>query len=104
MPVATAAADGAGGAKPLDHAFVGGGHVVGMQQGAVGGAQALRRIQILDADREAMQRRQRRTLADRRLGCLGLGPRARHIHGDDGVDRAVDRLDARKAAFQKFHR
>ena len=87
-----------------DDAFVRRGDMVAEDRAAVGRAQALGLLQVLDADRQAVQWRQIVAARHGRIGCLRGNARAIEVARDHGVDGMVHRLDAGDAAFQQFAR
>ena len=79
-------------------AFVGSGDVVAEDRAAEGGAQTSGFLQVLDADRQAVQRRQ---IVAARNGCIGrfrCDAGSVEVARDHGVHRMVHRLDAVDAA------
>ena len=87
-----------------DQPFVGGGDIVAEYRAAEGGAQSRGFLQVLDPDRQAVQRRQPVAAGHRGIGILRGGAGPIEVARDHGVDRMVHRLDARDAAFQQLGR
>ena len=85
------------------HELVLGRHVVLEQERAEGGPEPRRRLQILHADRQPGEQAHLFTAADGLLDLHRTLARSVRIHSHHGVDCAVGRLDAGKAAFQKLH-
>ena len=87
-----------------DQAFVLRRDMIAEDHAAIGGAQAGGLLQVLDADRQAVQRRQGIAAQHRRVGCLCAGTGAVEVARHHGVDGMIDRLDPGDAAFQQFAR
>jgi hypothetical protein len=79
-------------------------HVVAEDRAAPGGAQALRLLEVLDADGQAVQRAEGVAAHHRLLRGLRGVAGAAGVHRGHRVDRRVDRLDARQAALQQLDR
>ena len=85
-----------------DDPFVVIGDEVTEDDAAMGGDEAAGFLQVLDADRQAVQRRQLVAVDDRLVRLTGRRSGSGEVTGGDGVDRGVHRLDAGDAAFQQF--
>jgi hypothetical protein len=85
-----------------DHVLIPGRHVVPVQEGAVGRHDALRVAQVLDADRQTMQRRQRVAAHDGsfRFGRL-LSSTIEGLH-HERIDVRIDGFDLLNAGFQQL--
>ena len=94
-----------GGADGGDRALVGAANVVAVDRAALAVDQALGVLEVLDHDRQAVQRAQRVAAHHRRLRRAARPRRgALEIAGRDGVDGGVDRLDPGDAALQQLDR
>ncbi len=91
------------GADAGDDAVVVVRHVVGEERAAPGGSQALGGLEILDAERQAVERAERRVAA-RHLGLafLRAGAGGALVHRGHRVDGGVHLRDAGEAGVQEF--
>ena len=88
---------------PLRDDVVGVGNVVLEDEGAVGGADALGGVQVLDGDGNAVKGGQVVAPHDRRLGVLR--PADSHVadDGEVGVELRVEAVDATQVELDKLH-
>ena len=95
--VGLADGDHAGAAQPLDQHRILGRPEVLVDQRSAGQREADRRLQVLERDRQPVQRAERLALRGTPIGLLGQRQTGVVIElGDDGVDRRVDLADARQ--------
>jgi hypothetical protein len=78
--------------------------VVLVEQGAHCGPEPGRRLQVLDADRQAGEQAHLRAAADSLLDLKGTPARGIRVHRDHRVDGIVGSRDAGEAAVQELHR
>ena len=80
------------------------GHVVGEDLGAGGGADAGGLVQVFEREGDAVQRPPGLARGQAALGVLGLGQGPLREEGDEGVEPAVQRLDALQAGAGELQR
>ena len=79
-----------------------GGYPTGIDARSAGEGQSRDRLGILHRERQAEKRRQRPARAEPRLGGPGLGQRPFGARGDEGVERAVQRVDRGETVGDQF--
>ena len=87
-----------------DHVVVFGRYMVLVDQRTPRSSQVPGRVQILDADRQAMQQAQILAVGYRFFCGFRVGFRCSFIHGDNGVERAIGLGDAFKTGVEKLNR
>src|SRR6185312_1578453 len=96
--------DRAGGLQPPDDLGILGGDVIGIKRAAVSRPDIRSRNDVLDADRQAMQRPQFVAARHRLLRRARIGPRAIGDKCHDRVQRRIEALDDRKVGIENLDR
>ena len=96
--------DGAAGFQASHGLGIDRGHVVGAQMRMAGRQHALGLVDVLQPDRNAMQRAAIEPLAHLHVGLLGGEPRAIGGEGDEARDLVIDGCDAREESLGERRR